>query len=1513
MRIYITDKEYLNIINIDKNEMLTQKLKTFEGNDIVSIQYENNNYSIYSNKKYKILKEQDDINSFLDSKTIIENEEICIYNIEQNEKIFLYFYDTAEIPSKKFTYNSDSLIIAGKYFVDSNLKFINDENSETIIKLSKVDNYYTLETKDLTKNIYINNNIYNGQKIENGNIIFYDGFYMTIIDKLISIYYGNDKITENCNISEITEEKINYNEFIKSSSKNVFKEKIFKRTPKIKRKIETKKFTIDAPSPKELKESMPVIYTMLPMLLMSMTSIVSSANVINSITLKERTLEESMPSLIISGTMILSMIAYPIISHSYNKRRESKREIKRIEEYKDYIYEQKRKILEEMDFQKEILLNNFYDTDKSKEIIENKSNSLWERKKGIEDFLTFSLGTGDVLPKIEISIPEEHFTIDRDKLRIQLVKLKEETSFIKDAPITFDFNNNVVGIIGKDEEVNNYLNNLLIKAFATCYYEDLKIVILTNKTKKNKWKNYLSLPYVWSEDKSIRFIASDDISYGKIINYLDIEMNERENTKDSEIDSIYSNYIIIVDDIQQTKKTPMINEIIRNENNLNMTVIYCVEKLDDLPSECNNFLYIEKETSKLISNINKNYIEVNFKANTKFYDFKKCYQILSNTYLESFEKKFVLPTKYDFLKMYDCDDIESLNIQNRWANNSTEKSLSVPIGIDEDGQIFNLNLHENSHGPHGLVAGMTGSGKSELLITYILSLAINYSPEEVQFVLIDYKGGGLANTFYNSNIGMILPHVVGIITNIDDNEINRSLISLKSEIKRRQKIFAEVSKKYNEGNIDIYKYEQLYNKNNDIERLSHLIIISDEFAELKTQNPEFITELISISRIGRSLGIHLILSTQKPSGVVDDQIWSNSRFRICLKVQDNSDSNDMLKNSSAAMIKEPGRFYIQVGYNELFLKAQSAYAQNEFIKKDKNETIHETIDFINDCGSIYNSTSIVDKKEIIGQGKIVNNIVKQIIEYAKEKNISVKGLWRTLIGEKIYRNDLIQKYNIEKNDNIRCFIGEYDAPDKQEKGAVSLDLLQEGNIIIYGQIDSGQELLLEILTYDLIEKYTPDEINVFILDFGSEMLINYQNAPQVGDVVLINNSEKVNNLFKYLKQKIEERKKILSQTSKNFINYNQTNQNKFPAIIIEINVLENLFENYENLQEDFIQISRECNRYGIIFIVTTNNTNNLRTKITQNFKRVITLNLKDKFDYSSLLGSKTNIYPTNTYGRGLIKYENVYEFQTAYISNEQENSVAIENLCKKLNTVYSNKSAKIPTLPEKVTFDIIKPYLKNNFVIPIGIDENTLAISNYNFKKEKISMITGLEFEPLLKFYKDLENNIYSFSDSKIYIFDSYKKQEKFSNKSHIIKDNFVKYLSQLEEVLNINQNKEKNYIIFIGLTDMYNEFSLNDKKYFNSVLKKLNLNENFCSIILDTSNNIKKLEFEEFYRNNVSNLQGIWIGNGIYDQMCIKINRIPREYRNSITNEFGFAIENSNINKIKLLNYSEDNNEQEI
>ena len=135
-----------------------------------------------------------------------------------------------------------------------------------------------------------------------------------------------------------------------------------------------------------------------------------------------------------------------------------------------------------------------------------------------------------------------------------------------------------------------------------------------------------------------------------------------------------------------------------------------------------------------------------------------------------------------------------------------------------------------------------------------------------------------------------LPHTVGIITNLDGAAVNRSLVSIQSELKRRQAIFQSVSKRIGVSNIDIYKYQKLFREGTVAEPLQHLFIISDEFAELKTQQPDFMRELVSAARIGRSLGVHLILATQKPSGVVDDQIWSNSRFRVCLKVQEKSDT-----------------------------------------------------------------------------------------------------------------------------------------------------------------------------------------------------------------------------------------------------------------------------------------------------------------------------------------------------------------------------------------------------------------------------------------------------------------------------------------------------------------------------------------------------------------------------------------------------------------------------------------------
>ncbi|OJG67521.1 protein essC [Enterococcus moraviensis] len=215
-----------------------------------------------------------------------------------------------------------------------------------------------------------------------------------------------------------------------------------------------------------------------------------------------------------------------------------------------------------------------------------------------------------------------------------------------------------------------------------------------------------------------------------------------------------------------------------------------------------------------------------------------------------------------------------------------------------------------------------------------MSLAVNFHPYDVAFLLIDYKGGGMANLFRN------LPHLLGSIANLDGAQSMRALISINAELKRRQRLFSE-------NNVNhINQYQKLY-KNGDVEEpMPHLFLISDEFAELKSEQPEFMKELVSTAHIGRSLGIHLILATQKPSGVVNDQIWSNSKFKLALKVADKADSMEMLKTPGAAEITQAGRAYLQVGNNEIYELFQSAWSGADYQpEKDDQQIEDHTIYF----------------------------------------------------------------------------------------------------------------------------------------------------------------------------------------------------------------------------------------------------------------------------------------------------------------------------------------------------------------------------------------------------------------------------------------------------------------------------------------------------------------------------------------------------------------------------------------
>ena len=395
----------------------------------------------------------------------------------------------------------------------------------------------------------------------------------------------------------------------------------------------------------------------------------------------------------------------------------------------------------------------------------------------------------------------------------------------------------------------------------------------------------------------------------------------------------------------------------------------------------------------------------------------------------------------------------------------------------------------------------------------MLSLAINYHPDDVTFLLIDYKGGGLAGAFQKNNIK--LPHLVGTITNIDTIGLQRSLASIKSELKRRQVKFNEARNMTDEGTIDIYKYQKLYHEGVVKEPISHLLIICDEFAELKQQQEEFMDELISVSRIGRSLGVHLILATQKPAGVVNDQIRSNSKFAVCLKVQDREDSMDVIKRPDAASLKGSGQFYLQVGNDEYFVLGQSAWCGAPYFPSEvTKKKIDNSIQFISDIGITIKRVDDSVQKVVSNHGEQLTNILRYMCMLAKNENIQAENLWLDTIPETIFVNDLRMKYGIKPSTkNVDLVIGEYDDPENQRQGIVDVNLSTDGNIVIYGNAESGKETFLSTLVYDLISCYSTERAWLYLLDFGSEALKIYKDSPHVGDVIFISDAEKLSRFF----------------------------------------------------------------------------------------------------------------------------------------------------------------------------------------------------------------------------------------------------------------------------------------------------------------------------------------------------------------------------------------------------------------
>ena len=858
--------------------------------------------------------------------------------------------------------------------------------------------------------------------------------------------------------------------------------------------------------------------------------------------------------------------------------------------------------------------------------------------------------------------------------------------------------------------------------------------------------------------------------------------------------------------------------------------------------------------------------------------------------------------------MYDVGRIEQLNILERWHKNDSTLSLKAPIGVDTTGMHILLDIHEKFHGPHGLIAGTTGSGKSEFIITYILSLAINYHPDDVTFILIDYKGGGLAGAFAKKDVK--LPHLVGTITNIDTNELQRSLDSIQSELRRRQIMFNEARNATDGGTIDIYKYQKLYHDGVVEKPIPHLLIICDEFAELKQQQPDFMEELMSVSRIGRSLGVHLILATQKPAGIVNDQIRSNSKFAVCLKVQDKQDSMDVIKRPDAATIKSAGQFYLQVGNDEYFVLGQSGWSGATYYPSDMIEKkVDNSIQLISDIGIPIKQIDDTVQKTLVDKGEQLTNIVRYLSLLGKQQNIKVDPLWLDSIPETIFVKDIRKKYQVKTKENIiDPVVGEYDDPFNQRQGVVKLDLSLNGNTVVYGNAESGKETFLSTLVYDLITTHTSEEVQLYILDFGTEALKIYKDSPQVGDVIFASDTEKIKRFFNKIQELIQERKSQLLEYNGDYELYLKTSGNKMPMIIIIINNWDVFAETYEDDYEDTVAIlARESIKCGIIFVITANAYNSMRYRLTQNFKRKIALQMNDENDYYSIFDKVGKKRPSKIFGRGLLAMDDdqIYEFQTAKICEPEKYADHIKNVIKILNESELEKAEQIAILPEVVTFEHVNKFLQNISKVPIGITEKNLKTYIYDFKKNFATLILSKNLEGAVQFTSNMLEEFQKINDVKIEIFDA---EKALIEDSRGVKDIYNTFISTTEK----NTKTHTHTIcIIIGIDKFISAYG-DSGNTLNTTMKQLEERQQYSFIFVENANRLKSHEFEPWYKDYITKEDGIWIGNGIDNQYLINISSNRRELKNNCGSSFGYVVKGGNAILIKLLEMKENGDDDE-
>lgn len=898
------------------------------------------------------------------------------------------------------------------------------------------------------------------------------------------------------------------------------------------------------------------------------------------------------------------------------------------------------------------------------------SRRLWERRRHHPDFMAVRLGHGE-RPTRAISLSEAGSGLKRqDTFMAQEAQiLQRRYALAPGMPLTVQLNSvGNVSIIGSREFCTNAVRALLIQAAVFHSPEDLQVALAYDNDARQDWSWASWLPHLADQAQPhatgpIRRIAHD---LGELSDVLSAEITRRstiaaEANRGSRggASLAFSRLIVVADSYGRIPDAlPLPDQQLPLES-LGITVLYLVAEQSQEPSEVAIRIreYAAKTPQPLIDrSAARKFHVMDIRGGSTVSDqfgelddipvasAEAVARALAPYRLsaDSLEHGASTAGSESFLGMLGLSaKLDRSDIARLWRPRSETDFLRIPLGPDDRGRPALLDLKESAQfgmGPHGLCVGATGSGKSEMLRSLVVGLLATHPPELLSMVLIDFKGGATFAPFEGA------PQVSGIITNLADDAslIERIYASLNGEVVRRQEVLKAAGNIANITDYQLYRQEAK-ERGEAMEPLPHLVVIIDEFGELLTARPDFIDLFLSIGRIGRSIGVHLLLSSQRIESGKLRGLETYLSYRIGLRTLSESESRTVLDTPDAFHLPPlPGYGYLKVD-TTVYTRFKAGYVsgpladlqEDDDVEGDRGEEpeIAEIPAYAATLGAQETvetpATQKKSKNTAASRRTTGPTVLSQLVDTLSTFPRAVEPIWLPPLPPGISLDNTAdgvsntsQGLRLGNGSGLNIPIGLLDDPAKQWQGVWTLNLTRgSGHLAIIGGPQSGKSTALRTIAASLALTHSPTEVAIYAVDLMGNGLGPLEGLPHVGGVALRTRKDLIRRTIEELLGMLAEREQIFDHynidslaTMRRMSARGETPELKSADVFLLLDGYALLNDEFEEIEEAVHSLIARGGGFGVHVITTLNRMNNIRMAQQSFFNNKFELRLADPND-----------------------------------------------------------------------------------------------------------------------------------------------------------------------------------------------------------------------------------------------------------------------------------------------------------